>query len=484
MMDRGPVRAAVLGLCLASAAGGQVDLEKFERQLEQIQRQTRVMANEAIPVGQRLMVDYGLSSSFGFAAIDDLNQQTHVLRQTTLTGYARADIDGVHEFFVRSHSTYRDFNRGDDFDGHGDDWVEPTLDRATYQFDLQRYLGRYEGRLSRGNLVVLGGRQLVHWANGLSLSEEIDGGQVTVSYEPVSLNVLAGRTRDSIVDLDSSRPGFHGDTKRGFYGAMLSVRLGEGHRPYVYGLVQEDDNDDVSRTDLIGGVPITTRFGYDSWYVGAGSEGRLSDRLAYAVEVVYEGGQGKSSSFALPGGVVTATPQTDEDIQAYAADFRLDYLFNDPNRVRLSGEVLMASGDDDRLTTTNTLGGNRTGTDDRAFNSFGFIGTGLAFSPNVSNLLMLRGGVSVYPFPGTGPFERFEVGVDLFGFNKLDHDAPIDEVTRDHSYLGFETDLYANWRMTSDLSVAVRYGVFFPGQAIASDHDPRHFLFTGVTLAF
>src|SRR5690606_16045631 len=114
------------------------------------------------------------------------------------------------------------------------------------------------------------------------------------------------------------------------------------------------------------------------------------------------------------------------DIHAFAFDVRLDYLLGDENRSRLSGEVLLATGDDDRLTTTNTFGGNQTGTDDNAFNAFGYINTGLAFNPSVSNLLMLRLGASTYPIQEHELFRQFQVGVDAFVFGKLDKDAPID----------------------------------------------------------
>ena len=144
----------------------------------------------------------------------------------------------------------------------------------------------------------------------------------------------------------------------------------------------------------------------------------------------------------------------------------------------------MATGDDDRLTTTNTFGGNQTGTDDEAFNAFGFINTGLAFNPNVSNLLLVRIGASTFPLAGTETFDRMQVGTDVLIFNKLDSDAPIDEATSGDGYIGTEIDFYVTWQITSDLIWSVQYGIFLPGEAIVTDSDPRHFLFTGVTLAY
>ena len=474
---------AALVLSFGAVAQGQVDLGRFQRQLEQIRRDTRLLVRKDVPADQRARIDYGGYINFSFLSIDDTDQSTHILRQTTLVGYADVSFDGVHEFFVRGRSTYSDWNAGDSFDEHDDDWVEPTLDRAHYRFDLKRSIEANEGRTIDGNLVIQGGRQLVNWVNGLTLSQEIDGGQVTVSLGPWTLQTVAGVTRNSSTDLDSSRPDYSDDTDRQFYGGILSYKLSPKHQPYVYGLVQEDHND--SGPFLVSGVP--TEFEYNSHYIGAGSTGSIGDRLLYGVELVYQGGEGLSNSFDA--GTLAIVPQNHEGIRAYAADVRLDYLFADANRTRLSGELILATGDADRVTTTNTLGGNKSGTTDRAFNAFGLLNTGLAFNPAVSNLLMVRVGASTFPTPQSTLFSRLQVGTNLFIYNKLKSSAPIDEdtltePTDDTHYIGFEADFFANWQMTSDTALTMRYGVFFPGDGIGTDHDTRHFFFTGVTVAF
>ncbi len=492
MKRRSYIWPAVFVLCVAAAAQAQVDTQPFRRQLQQIERETQALIQRQVPPEQRALVDYGGFVSFNFLAIDDAVQETHILRQTLVTGYALVNIDGVHEFFIRGSSRYDDFNDGDAFDTHGDDWIEPTLDRGVYRFDLKRYYEVNEGQTINGNLVIEGGRQLVHWANGLVLSEEIDGGQVTVEIDRLAITALAGRTRTSNVDIDSSRPEFAGDMRRGFYGGMLSYQATPRHRPFVYVFVQEDENNNKPLLTDVAGTPadltddVITEFEYDSHYIGFGSEGSFGDRLSYGVEVVYQGGEGLSNSIASTGDQLV---QTHEDIEAYAADFRLDYLFADANRTRLSGEVLIASGDSDRMTTTNTFGGNKSGTDDQAFNAFGLINAGLAFNPNVSNLLMFRAGASTFPLPNCPLFRRFQVGTNVFVFNKMNTSGPTDEEiigserTNDR-FLGYETDFYVNWQLTSDLAWTFRYGVFFPGTGVPGDSDPRHFGFTGITFAF
>ena len=483
----GPRTACLLGVGGASLlhGGGAAPfahaqdargLERFERQLEQIQRENRVLADDSVPVDQRMLIDYGGYVTGSFAAIDDPDQETHVFRQYDLVGYGRVNVDGAHELFARVRTTYRDFNSGDAFGSHGDDWVEPTLDRAHYRFDLARHLESSEGVTPRANVVVQVGRQLVNWGNGLTLSEEIDGADVVVSAGPASLELLAGCTRNSVADFDSTRPGFLGDTQRAFFGAMLSAQLGT-HRPYAYGLIQRDNNDQ----DTLVSAGVTTRYAYDSFYIGIGSAGGLTDRLSYGVELVYEGGDALSNSFEFP---FEQVEQSEEDVHAFAADLRLDYAVPDANRSRFSAELIYATGDADRLSTSGTFGGNEPGTDDTAFNAFGLVNTGLAFSPDVSNVVVARVGASTFPLPSAGVFSKLQIGVDGFAFGKANPDAPLDELTGDSRYLGAEADLFLNWQLASDVAFTLRYGCFFPGRAIASDHDERHFLYTGITYAF
>ena len=458
----------VVSLAVVSAASAQESLQNFERQLEQIRRDTRMLIQPDVPVDQRALIDYGAYLSQYFLAIDDLTGEAHILRQTDFNAYGRVNIDDVHQFFVRGRVAYRDWNKGDDFDGEGDQLIGPHLERAIYRFDLGRYFEAYEGEQKKWDLDVSLGRQLVHWANGLVLSEVLDGALLSATCGDWRIDALGGNTWREQPDFDSSRRHFDDNIDRNWWGGMLSYGITPHHRPYVYGLSQNDQNDSVATAD----------FNYDSHYIGIGSTGNITDRLLYGVEIVYQGGEGLSDG--------SAASQTEEDIEAWAADFRLDYLFNDMANTRLIGELLLASGDDDRaLHTSNTLGGNASGTDDQSFNAFGLINTGLSFSPNVSNLALVRLGAATYPLHNTTWFKRLQVGMDLFIYNKLDSDAPADEPTDDTRYLGFETDIYANWQVTSDLAVALRYGVFFPGSAIVGENnDPRHFFFTGVTLGF
>lgn len=470
---------AALTTVFAPRAVAQTELERFQRQLEQIQRDTRVRVDSRIPAEQRTLFDYGGYLSLQYLSLDDQNSDNHGLRQYDLVGYANLNLDGVHQFYTSVRGTYRDFNPGDPFEeSEGSGWYG-EVDRAFYRFDLQRYKAAYEGQSIPYNIVLTGGRQLVYWANGLTLSEVLDSVLVDLEYGPFQVEFLAGITPRRTVDFDSSRPHFDDNTFRGFYGALASVRVGQ-HKPYAYLLFQQDYNHDYKSTLGV----IDTRFQYYSYYFGLGSSGAITDRLAYGVEAVYESGTSLSNSFDTA--TFFPTDQTTEQIQAWALDARLDYLFGDARNTRLSFEAILASGDSDRINSSTTFGGNRPGTRDHSFNAFGLLNTGLAFSPSVSNLAAFRFGGSTFPIPDSARFNRLQIGADFFVFSKMSESGGIDEATSidNGHFLGVEPDVYMNWQVTSDVTLVLRYGVFFPNSDVVVNDDARQFFFGGVTFAF
>lgn len=463
-------------LATQAAQGQQQDERRFERAIQQIERSgERFMIDTNLGLTERSVLDVGGFASFSFLNLTEGDGSSRRLLQPEISFYGRAVIDGAHTLFVRSRFQYRDFSQGDSFDEQGDRWTEPFVDRFWYEFDLAGAMRAYEGRNIDGNFNLRVGRQFIDWGQGLSLSESLYAGKATVQYGQFSVDGLIGQTPtdDSITDFDASRDDFNTQTKRAFFGGMVRYDTKSSHEIYGYALWQQDNNqdDEVPRAPL--GVPVD--FTYDSTYVGIGAQGSITTSLLYGTEFVYE--FGKSFSDPLLGA------QSREDINAFAGRFILTYLFKDRGQTRLQFEALVASGDDDRLVTTDTVGGNEPGTDDNAFNSLGFVNTGLAFAPVFSNLLAFRLGASTIPFATVEGMQQFQVGADIFLLNKFSANAPIDEPTNDDMFLGTELDLSINYRLTSDLALVGRYGVFFAGPAVEDD-DVRHFIFGGVTLSF
>jgi hypothetical protein len=480
------------GQAQASALAAQNRLQ----QLQQFGLDTRVEADSAIPPTERALFDYGGYFSPQYFSIDDSSHDNHGLRAYQLTGYFRANFDGANEVFLRASTQYNDYNPGDSFDGFGSRLINPDFDRAFYKFDLQRYEAAYNGKRINGDFLFEGGRDLVYWGNGLVLAQTLDGVMPVVSAGPFSLAVVAGVTPTRTVDFEPDRPEFSYNTRRGFYGAMLSVAVGEQH-PYLYALVQRDYNSHNESSipngpDLNTGLPsfINTRYSYNSDYIGLGSTGPITDHLRYGIESAVEVGNDLSNSFditPMAGAAPSLTPinQTRDYILAYAADAKLDYVPQDQHNSRFSAEVIAASGDSDRGLTNTTFNGNKPNTPDRAFNAFGLLNTGLAFAAPPSNLLVLRAGASTFPLPDRGVLKRLQVGTDLFVFGRPNSAAPIEEPTnKGSSYLGWEPDVYVNWQLVSDVTIALRYGVFVPNPSAYTDAQSRQFLYLGATFAF
>lgn len=492
--------ASALTVVLLFAAFSQSVLgqvRQLDRRLEDFRKQTRVRIDPNAAADERIFIDGGAFIGVNYLSVDDSSLENHVLRQYDFTAYGRISIDqGVHDLFFRGRASFRNFNEGDVFgDSDNNDWEE-VVERAFYRFDLSRFLGAYGGEEPDTALRFKGGRDFVYWANGLTLAQTIDGAVVEVDSSAFTLQLLAGVTAsDATVDIDTSRPEYNTDTDRGFFGVMAALKLND-HRPFAYFLAQRDYNDQelVLTTPAIPDLgnegtiePVVTKYDYNSYYLGIGSTGPLSDHLVYSLEAVAEFGSTLSNSFLIDdsgeAAAIRQAEQTEDDIRAYALDFLLDYAPPAELQPRLSLEFLLASGDDDRGHPTNTFDGNRSRSKDRSFNAFGLINTGLAFAPEVTNLVMVRAGGSVYPAPHIEAFNKLQVGIDLFAFGKFDKDAAIAEPTNDSRYLGFEPDLFLNWQISSDVSLAVRYGIFFPGEAIENDDRPRQFIFAGVTFA-
>lgn len=470
--------AAALALCAApGSAAGQEEGRQVERILRQIDEQERgLRPDRSLAVSERALLDAGGYHTFTFLNENQEAGNSVRLLQYDTSIYARLSLDGAHDAFLRGRFRYQDFSPGDSFNGRGDQWAEPFLDRWWYEFDLRRHAAMYEGRELPWDLTLRAGRQFVDWGAGLVLSEQLYAVRPTLRLGTEwSVEAIAGVTPgdEAVVDFDISRAAYASRTRRGFYGGLLRWAVSRGPEVYGFGLYMADYNDD---TEARFGTTDPVSFGYRATYVGVGFTGTLGASIVCEGEGVYQAGQ--SMSDPLRG------PQTAERISAVAARGQVSYLFHDARRSQVQVETVVASGDGDRQLPTSTVGGNLSGTIDRAFNSLGFANTGLAFAPPLSNIVSVRMGFSQFPLADDRRFERLQVGVDTLLFMKFDHAGPIDEPTNSQSYLGTEADLYLNYRALSDLALGVRYGVFVPGAAISEGRDLRHFIMASVTVSF
>ncbi len=435
------------------------------------EEELRVRLDRQIPEAREMGFDAGGWFNFAFFNYDDASaDKDRTLRQYELRLWGSASIQGVHRFYVRGLTTYDDWNDGDNITGEGDDWVEPKIERLWYQFDLGQMLYNQTGRPSGYDLKFKVGRAYADIGTAFVLSMPLDLIQLDVSCPNWDVKALLGKTIGSSRNIDDSLNVYdHQD--RWIWGTQATYTGLSHHRPFVYFLSNHDKTDPSPDSAV-------QDFEYSSQYVGLGSTGSLClPNLRYRGEVVGEWGRTYSEF---------ATSDRD-DINAWAANMQLEYLFREyPMRPRVSAEYIFASGDKDRrLSATSTIGGNQQGTNDNAFNAFGFRDTGIAFAPRMSNLHIYNVGASCFPLEKHRLFEKMEVGTKVFFYNKATC-GPISDTTAnnmDSTWVGWEWDVFCDWRITSDLSWSVRYGAFQPGAAFA-DKDCRHFLFSGVTFSF
>jgi hypothetical protein len=481
--------AALTGGLLAPSvvaqAGGAGDSQKqLEKQMRQYDAAWRLEVPADAQISERLLLDFGASTRAGIYSIDDEASNSHVLREYDGRAWLRADLDGVHRFYGRLKFTYDDWNHGDEFNPESVGLQEPIGERWWYQFDLRGYRQATAGEPARTNVDLKVGKQFVQFGSGLALSSALIAGQLEVEAYGVALDLLLGKTPpNDVVDFDVSRPSFDTNTKRDFYGALLEAR-GGSVVPYAYALVQRDHNtsDFTFYTDASSQL-FPTFFAYDSEYFGGGFHGTLDPSWAWQSEFSLETGRALSSPIGANGAPV---PQTEERVHAWAAELQLAWLARDARHTRTELECIVGSGDGDRLDSADTFGGNLSGTTDTAYNSLGFAQTGLALSPDPSNLVTTRLGTATSPFVGRGDLlDRLRLLADAYVFLKLDPNAPISVTSDDHRYVGTEIDLGVDWNLLSDVTLNLRAGFFIPGGAMPEGQDQlRKFLYGGVTYVF
>ncbi|MBI4863173.1 MAG: hypothetical protein HY815_23340 [Candidatus Riflebacteria bacterium] len=131
-------------------------------------------------------------------------------------------------------------------------------------------------------------------------------------------------------------------------------------------------------------------------------------------------------------------------------------------------EYAFGSGDARRGSVTNTFGGKQTITTDENFLYFGTYDGGLALSPRLSDLHVLRAGYQVRPFPKKGRrLPDLLLGTKVACYLKDSVDGIISDpaaamASRD---VGWGADTFLAYRPLSDVSIFVQGGQFWPGAA-------------------
>ena len=385
-----------------------------------------------------------------------------------MRGWVSANKQDTHEVYVRGLFNYDDWNSNTNPLGRGDESDE-ALERAWYGLNVNRFLGwDVDGPVA---LNFKAGRAFQTIGSSFTMAIPLDMIYLRADVYDWQVTSFVGKTILDSTNIDRSALLTRQD--RVLWGTEFAYEKFSDHRPYAYYLSNSDHTDPT--------VVSAQGYEYDSRYVGIGSRGILgSDDLRYGVELVREWGR------SYPSG----TAAERENIRAYAFDLLLEYYFHHATRPKLMFEYMFGSGDPDRVPGTSsvaTSGGNTAGSNDRAFNAFGYRDTGIALSPAISNLHIYSGGASLFPFIDSLQFKELEAGGKVFFYSKHRDGGAISDTsaTNGAGWVGCEWDLFCNWRITSDVAGTLRYGMFHPGSAYdGGDKSPRDFLYSGLVVSF
>lgn len=447
--------AALLALALALAcappAFAQDDEERRRRQQE-VEKQQELERKEFFgEPSDEWFIDYGAWIRPGWFFFEDGGDNT----------ISRFDFDvrvwgdvrwKVHELYVRLSGIYWQYANEDGPEGDDEEFEGVRGDVVFYQLQLGEALG---GPEREWDLSLRAGRQYYRLGSGLVYNNVGDGLTARGAIGPVEFELFGLRSQPHEDDIDRSRPTADSQ-ERFFFGGRVALTAIQDHTPWIAVMIERDRrNEDLAFQN----------FDFDAEYYGAGIRGELFlDNLFYDVEGWIQRGE------RFP-----HLSTSSENVRAWALLVSLQYQFDVQSHPRLEAALMWASGDENRFRITNTLFGNLEGTDDEAFLGFGWIQTGYSLAPYLSNLRIFRIGGAIRPLEGVefleGTLDHLEVGAMFYHYRKDESDGGISDPFAgfDSASIGHEFDLYLQWAVFSDLTLSVRYGVFFPGSAYEDD---------------
>jgi len=358
---------------------------------------------------------------------DSLDIDVRLWFKATLKPPEGADYDNEHVFYVRLKHAYTELYGSSDFNNYDHDG--PHVDYAYGILDFDPFW-------------VEVGRKYFSIGRGIAYSNVNDGIQLNYKVPGWNVGVFASHTLPHEDNIDTSVPGFDKRSDRYFYGVGVGYGGIKGHTVYGYSLIQRDFSDEDP-------IDSDQQYTYDSEYYGLGATGEFVFNSTYWAEVIRQKGEGFMFG-----------PNTQADVDAWAVDLGLERSFEKFLPSVFSLEYAYGSGDGDRTDVTDTEFGNSSGDDDN-FLYFGYIPTGLALAPRLSNLHMYRVGLEVRPF------DRVSVQLNYFRFLKDKKTGGIFDLDATESSLdvGHEFDVEVSVQILSDLDMTVEYGHFMPGDA-------------------
>lgn len=337
------------------------------------------------------------------------------------------------------------------------DWIQPTVD----MFYLERRFGKKSVRQK-----LTFGRHFAKVKNTLAFGLVADGFsyELNTRRQTIETFLMHQMPADDNVDFLAPNPG---RSARWFYGTQYTAKYLPSQSLNFFSVWNKDANDD--KPDYEG-----QRHQLDSLYLGATVYGMLMSRLEYEFQYIKELGKTYSDTGNLP------TTQVNVDAEAAQLEFKY-YFYSDMKPVIHAGYIY-GTGDADAVGNvfstaggSGSLVGSGDGGKDRRFISFGGKNLGYALAPTLTNLRVLKTGLSLKPFG----WSKSRVWSDLslhpqfymYWRDKASGATSDPYVLRGagaSKNVGNEIDLSVGWRLMSDVNYSLKFGRFNPGPAYAT----------------
>lgn len=381
------------------------------------------------------------------------SQDIRIWLRATLKPPADATYENEHSLYIRLKDLIiarrpEDVNKDFDHDGPHLDYAFCVLDLRPFWFEI--------------------GRRYFSVGQGISYSNVNDGIELLASLKDWNIKALISHSLPHEDNIDTSVPGYTKKSDRIFYGLEATYLGIANHGIYGYSLAQKDNSDEEPEDPLHD-------YTYNSQYIGLGSQGKITPTIHYWVEVIKE--MGKSRIY---------TTAEKKDIDAWALDLGLSYDLNIYSHPNFSFEYAFGSGDSDRVSVTDTQNGNTSGKD-KNFLYFGYLPTGNALSPRLSNIYFYKIATLFKPLEKIRNFRDLSLGIDYYRYYKHKSAGGIydADATVNSDDVGYEIDVTCSWQILSDLGISIEFGHFQPGKAYsASSNDPEEYFSSSLTLTF
>ena len=345
---------------------------------------------------------------------------------------------GNNSFYFRSKHQFTSTDWGGAYAGHDRTDIDgPHIDLAYVTFNFPRCTS---ARL---------GRQYFRLGRGLVLGNVLDGMKFNKQFRKSSVKTYLALTRPHENNLDTSIPGWDLGCRRMFAALAGEYRMSSGRRLYSYLLWEKDRSEELPED-------ANQLYAYDATYMGIGSEGVVIKDLTYWGDIVKQWG-------TIPVSGTTTTTK----VKAAAFNLGVMWLPRMKLHPTLSFELYHGSGDDGRGHVTNAVGGKLTSGTDNGFYHFSTPGLGLAFTPRLSNLRVLKTAFSFKPFEREQSEQDLMVSIVGSSYRKRKAQGAISDLlaTEAAKNVGSEIDLYLSWKLLSDIRMSMSFGRFAPGDA-------------------